>query len=378
MKLLEVSYPPEVQGSAVWTIESAVEGAVPVEITFFTSGLSWRAFYMGTLSADESAMRLEGYVRVENRSGEDYENAQTRVIVGKIHTVDEIAELASREAPYDMPPGARLRQAWVNGRRRHLEDKEDANDYLREAEQSLSMKAGRLEAMEDSDGAPKEIVKEGLSEYFLYTIEGTETLADGWGKRLPSFAADAVPVKNLYKYEEERWGNAARRFVFFKNDEKHKLGATPLPDGAVKIYREADAKTGHLAYTGSVIAKYIPVGEEAELDLGAAPDVKITPKLMSEKTDNYLFGDNNQILGFDRFLDWEVTVENGRGLPVKIEVVRNMPHAHWEIENDRKNPGAYEKTDIDSVTYTLGIAPQSKETLKYSLHLFEGERQTRK
>jgi hypothetical protein len=26
----------------------------------------------------------------------------------------------------------------------------------------------------------KEIVKEGLSEYFLYTIEGTETIPIGW------------------------------------------------------------------------------------------------------------------------------------------------------------------------------------------------------
>ena len=31
---------------------------------------------------------------------------------------------------------------------------------------------------------PKEIKKEGLSEYFLYTIEGTETIPNGWSKRL--------------------------------------------------------------------------------------------------------------------------------------------------------------------------------------------------
>ncbi|NIR16040.1 MAG: DUF4139 domain-containing protein, partial [Desulfobacterales bacterium] len=58
---------------------------VPVEITYLTSGLSWRAFYMGTLSKDEMGMQLKGYVRVTNNSGEDYENAQTRMIVGKIN-----------------------------------------------------------------------------------------------------------------------------------------------------------------------------------------------------------------------------------------------------------------------------------------------------
>ena len=32
--------------------------------------------------------------------------------------------------------------------------------------------------------APKEIIKEGLSEYFIYTIEGTETIPNGWSKRM--------------------------------------------------------------------------------------------------------------------------------------------------------------------------------------------------
>jgi len=48
---------------------------------------------------------------------------------------------------------------------------------------------------------PKEVKKEGLSEYFLYTIEGTETIPNGWSKRLLSFNVDQVPVINLYKYQ---------------------------------------------------------------------------------------------------------------------------------------------------------------------------------
>ena len=45
-------------------------------------------------------MRLAGYVRVTNNSGEDYENAQTRLIVGKVHILDQIADLARRQYPY--------------------------------------------------------------------------------------------------------------------------------------------------------------------------------------------------------------------------------------------------------------------------------------
>ena len=97
IEVLDLDYPPRVQNLGVWTLKSAVSGKVPVEISYLTSGLSWRAFYMGTLTSDEKTMRLEGYVRVANNSGEDYENAQTRLIVGQVHLLDQIAELARRK-----------------------------------------------------------------------------------------------------------------------------------------------------------------------------------------------------------------------------------------------------------------------------------------
>ncbi len=80
--IMELTYPPRVQNLGLWSIKSEVSGKVPVEITYLTSGLTWRAFYMGTLTEDEKTMRLQGYVRVTNNSGEDYGNAQTRLIVG--------------------------------------------------------------------------------------------------------------------------------------------------------------------------------------------------------------------------------------------------------------------------------------------------------
>src|SRR4029077_14196706 len=61
----------------------------------------------------------------------------------------------------------------------------------------------------------KEIVKESLSEYFLYTVEGRDTIASGWSKRLPSFRAADVPVTSYYKFEKERWGDQVVRFYRF-------------------------------------------------------------------------------------------------------------------------------------------------------------------
>jgi len=105
-----LTFPPRVRNLGLWNIESGVSGKVPVEISYLTSGLSWRAFYMGTLTEDEETMRLQGYVRVTNNSGEDYENAQVRLIVGKVHILDQIAELARRQLTAD--PVKELHRQW--------------------------------------------------------------------------------------------------------------------------------------------------------------------------------------------------------------------------------------------------------------------------
>ena len=117
----------------------------------------------------------------------------------------------------------------------------------------------------------KEIKKEGLSEYFLYTIEGKETIPTGWSKRLLSFDVDEVPVVNLYKYEEERYGTFVVRFLSFKNDKEHELGETPIPGGMLKVYRNAGGE-GHLSYTGQSSFKYVPVDEDVELNLSVVAD----------------------------------------------------------------------------------------------------------
>lgn len=96
----QLVYPARLQDIGRWLIRSEVEGAVPFEITYFISGLSWRAFYEGLISPDEKTMQLKNYVRVQNNSGQDYENVQTRLIIGQVHLLDQISLLAGRQYPY--------------------------------------------------------------------------------------------------------------------------------------------------------------------------------------------------------------------------------------------------------------------------------------
>ena len=121
--------------------------------------LERRLHLPGRRGRDE--MGLEGFVRVHNNSGEEYENAQVRLVVGTINLVEKIAQLAN------ITPGDVANMPRDQYHDLRLKAMDDAVPSMAQCSGSI----GR-----SGDAAPKEIIKEGLSEYFIYTIEGTETI----------------------------------------------------------------------------------------------------------------------------------------------------------------------------------------------------------
>ena len=359
----QLVFPARLRELGRWLIRSEVGGQVPFEITYFTSGLSWRAFYMGTLSSDERKMKLQGYVRVANNTGEEYEDAQTRLIVGKVHLLDQIAELARRQYPYGSPIPLGPVDVSGSGSSFHWREKDEKGllgDML-----IVGGVSGERDSLQR-----KQITKEGLSEYFLYTIEGTETIPDKWGKRLLSFEEDEIEVKSLYKYDEDRYGQQTIRFVSFANDEEHNLGKTPIPNGDVKIYGLADSE-GYLLYVGGAGVKYIPVNEEVELNLGAARLVTVEPKLMDFQTSNYVFDRKKNIAGWDEIRTWKMEVMNTRTLPVEIEITRGFGTAYWTLQADIP----YEHHDAMHSRFKLEVEPRSKRTFDYTVTTYHGVRE---
>ncbi len=344
-----LTYPPAAPNTGVWDMESRVAADVPMEISYLTSGLSWRAFYLATLSRDETSLDLHAYVRVDNHSGEDYPNAHVSLIVGRVHLLDEIAELARREFPYGRPGTGEPTYA-----------EKDAGMVM-----EAKMQMARVAPAAMAPSAPKEIVKEGLSEYFVYSIEGTETIPDGWSRRLLSFTALKVPVENLYEFEEEQWGAQVVRFLSFANDKEHRLGETPIPDGSIRVFRSVDDKGGE-AYEGESAFEYIPVDQKVRLNLGAVDDVLVTPVLMEFSTGSFEFDRDGNVSGWDETRRYAVTVKNTRDVPVKVRVTRNVDTGNFTLDPDKDAPG-FEKVDKDTVRFNLSL-PHG-ETVKFGYTL---------
>jgi len=335
IEVLDVSFPPRVTNTLEWHISSEVAGEVQVEIQYFTSGISWAADYVGMANGDQTMMDLAGYVRINNNSGEDYDNAQVRLVVGVIRLVEKIADL-----------GGRLR----------------SEGYA--AYKSLLFKGGKDEeecvtdAVEADEIQPAKIVKEGLSEYFIYTVEGRDDVPTGWSKRLSSFKAQDVPVTAYYRYDENRWGRSVMRYYKFKNDEDSNLGEEPLPDGQVRVFRTKDAER-LLSYVGRTRVKYIPIDEDVEMELGHDPQVRVEGKLMEWQKDNIHFDRHDNVDGHDIHEKWQFEIQNSKTIPIEVDVRRHFG-GDWRISTN----DAYEDVDANTVKFVRQV--QSGETVTFS------------
>ena len=93
LDVLDTTFPTQAADPVLERAERD-RGEAKVEITYFTSGITWSADYVCIADKPRTQMSLEGFVRVFNNSGEEYENAQVRLIVGTINLVEKIAQLA--------------------------------------------------------------------------------------------------------------------------------------------------------------------------------------------------------------------------------------------------------------------------------------------
>lgn len=351
--VLDVSFPPRVTNTLEWRINSEFAGEVEVEIRYFTSGISWAADYVAEADQAEKMLALAGAVRVTNNSGEDYENAQVRLVVGVIRLVEDIAQLAqpgkSGASPVNQPVS-------------------NAMTVPRAAKAATVYRS--LERLE-SFQRQKEIVKEGLSEYFLYTVEGRDTIPTGWSKKLPSFKTLDVPITSFYKFEHEQWGDQVIRYYRFTNSIASKLGKEPLPDGQVKAFRLA-TEDNLYAFVGATTVKYIPIDETVEIELGNDQEVLVKPTLMNWEKTALQFDQNGNVKGWTIKEAWQVEVQNSKDIPVMVDLRRNFT-GDWSINTN----ALYEKVDANKVKFLAPLKAHEKRVFGYEVTIKFGANATR-
>ncbi len=399
--LVDTTFPAGRNDALQWNIKSQMAGKIPVEIRYFTSGITWAADYVGIANEDETKLNVTGYVRVFNNSGELYDNAQTRLVVGKINLVEKIAELARRPPPGPPTAQGRLAQdAFANAVVKAELAAPGAAPGM-----GMGGMGGGMAGIPPPE-KPKAVVKEGLSEYFLFTIEGREDIKDKEPKRLVAMKVAEVPLESIYKLSDRAGETQFTKYYRFKNvkllDAKGKekklsamenLGLSPLPNGMVRLFSEYTNKD--LAYVGGTETKYVPVGDRVEVNVGPDKDITIQRRLKDQKIGNvavrqYKRRLDNQFVQYYDLVDYDETfyfeeeVVSGKPVVAKTEVERQFGAevVLWG-EGDQpagwtsNAPGAYvdlhtiagrvERVDQQHVKYFLDLQPGKKQLVQYSV-----------
>jgi hypothetical protein len=340
--VVDTVFPGQKPQHLLWNIDSKFEGQVRVEVSYFTSGLTWSMDYVSIVDPAEEKMQFRGYVRVFNRSGEEYENAEVRLIVGTINLVEKIAELAQRDGRTPPTKGGKAYFEYsllaIRG------DMKKAEDAAREADNGELL------------GREKQIVKEGLSEYFMFSVPGTETINNGWSKRMVAVTADDAKFDIVYRMRAYQYGPRPVRFFVWRNDAEHKLGDSPLPDGRVRVFRD-NGQDG-LAFLGQEQVRYVPIKAEIEVNLGPDDLVVYETRRTVTKRLNFHFtwvGDRECVDGWDERTDWIDTIKNYRTKPIAFELRRQ-----WTGDVDYESEVATTLYDYQTIEAKFSVPQRGK------------------
>ncbi|MFC4292579.1 DUF4139 domain-containing protein [Sphingorhabdus arenilitoris] len=294
------------------TLDSAKSGTRPLTLSYLSSGLGWKADYVGLFDEAKNSMDLQGWVTLTNSSGTAYRDAKLTLAAGDVLKLSQ----GNRYRRYGYGYG----------------NNNNADSYNRSA------------GNEASD-------EEKVGDLYLYNIDGRTTISTNQKKQVSFLDVAGVSAQRGYRFECY-WGCrheepvSAVSVLKFNTGKKGGLG-NALPAGVVRVYMRDDK--GKARFVGESNIDHTPTGSDMEMATGYAFDVKIFPIL--EKREKipwkrwedtveyriYTAGGlatvrSTQITSTSTF--WENTIRynitNARSVPVTVDIWQNELRGWYE------------------------------------------------
>jgi hypothetical protein len=315
-RIVLAEVPPNLRArpTLVLTVEGGRPGTAELELAYLTGGLSWKADYVASLNADETAIDLDGLITLTNTSGTGYRDALLQLVAGQVNQVQPIILERLRES--DLPAAA----------------------------------------------PQMKVQQEAAFEYHLYTLERPATIAENQTKQVALMSASAIPVSKEYRFvravNEQDWQFAEPQRVnatvrlSFENTEAAHLGQ-PLPGGVVRVYKDDSA--GRAIFAGEDQIRHTPENESVKLTLGQAFDVTATGK----PTEFQKISDRVWEAAF------EIAVKNAKPTPITATVVEQFP-ADWRILQESL---PHQKTDARTATWSVPVPAKGETKLTYRVRI---------
>lgn len=302
----------------LWTLDNRGANAQKVEASYLADNVNWSADYVLTVTRDEKAADLDGWVTLTNNSGVAYQNAKLQLVAGEVHEVQPMMMARKTTAMTDMAQVA----------------------------------------------AAPQFSQENFSEYHLYSLERRTSIQNNESKQISLLTGTGVPVEKSLMVEGQAYyyrnpqgiGNAVPQpvkvYYKFKNDQKSQLGM-PLPAGIVRVY-QVDTKGGVL-FIGEDRIQHTPKDETIKIYIGNAFDVVCERKQTDFK----------KLAGNLYEMEYAITLRNHKDSAVTVEV-REPVGGDWEVVNSNFKP---EKLDATTIGFHLPVEKDGSATLTYRVRV---------
>lgn len=303
----------------VMQLENTQAQPQDVELSYLTSGLSWRADYVVELGAKDDALDLSGWVTLTNTSGASYRNARLQLVAGDVNRV----------RPQEMAPP-----------------------------RALAMAAAPMAKV------AQDMAEEGLFEYHLYTLARPTTIAENQTKQVALLGASGVGarkelvLRGAEYYYSAQVGEIGKKmkvgvFVEFDNKESNRLGL-PLPKGVVRVYKKDRA--GNAQFIGEDRIDHTPKNEKVRLKLGEAFDVTADKR----QTDFKLLS-NDSRKGTVWETGFELVLKNAKDEAVQVLVQEPIP-GDWQVTSASQ---PHTKLASNLAQWVVSVPAQGSSKLSY-------------
>ena len=174
----------------------------------------------------------------------------------------------------------------------------------------------------------------------------------------------------VYRMRAYQYGPQPARFFIWRNDDEHKLGDSPLPDGRVRIFRRRDGRGP--GFLGEQPISYVPIKAEIEVNLGPDELVVYETRKMSTERMNFHYHaipnpPNEVVDGWDEQTQWVSTVRNYRTKPITFELRQVWP---GDVSYD--SPVKTTLFDYHTIQATFDVDKRSRKDCPATITVHQG------
>ena len=314
----------------VWKVTTNRAGKHDAQVTYQTSGITWRADYNVVVNEKDTAADIGAWVTLLNESGASYPNAKLKLVAGDVQRVKPPQQTYA----YQMA----------------------ARDELRA-------------------GAVAGFAEKSFFEYHLYTLGRPTSISNNSTKQIELFPPHSdVAINKTYVYYglSEQWrywiapspgtdanlGTDSNKkvdiYLLLQNSEKNGMGM-PLPAGRVRVYKRDDADQS-LQFIGEDVIQHTPKDEQVMVKLGSAFDV-----VGERKQTGFTVNQN----GHEMTESFEIKLRNHKKEPVRVIVKENLYRwTNWEIT---ASSDKHEKQDFRTIHMPVDVPADGEKTVSYTV-----------